>query len=121
MFMKRQFADRDAGKASAVIPILQAQIRVALSQLVDEISRNFSIQDINRILDQLIARSRGRLEQYREDMTLMTQECTAIVRELDIHMLPEMQVVEDYKAHQRLTLMNAVGCCLAQWEACLLY
>ena len=55
-------------------------------QMVHEISRNFTMKDTIKIMDQLILRSQGNLEQYRLDSDLILQHCVAIVKDLQKEM-----------------------------------
>ena len=60
-----------------------AKLRGAHAQMVHAISRNFSIKDTNQIMEQLIQRCQGNLEQYIRNELLMHNHCMEIVRSLN--------------------------------------
>ena len=72
-----------------------AGMRGAHAQMVHEISRNFTIRDTNRIMEQLIQRCHGNLDQYIRDEQLMLDHCLAIARSLGLEMLDRMLLVDD--------------------------
>ena len=58
-------------------------------------SRNFTIRDTNQIMEQLIQRCQGNLDQYILDEQLMLDHYLAIVRSLGLQMLDQMLLVDD--------------------------
>ena len=72
-----------------------AKLRGAHAQMVHAISRNFSIKDTNQIMEQLIQRCQGNLEQYIRNELLMHNHCMEIVQSLNLAMLETMLPVDD--------------------------
>ena len=70
-------------------------MRGAHAQMVHAISRNFTIRDTNEIMEQLIQRCQGNLDQYILDEQLMLDHCLASVRSLGLEMLDQMLLVDD--------------------------
>ena len=100
-FMRRQFANQEPLRTNLLIPALEyriaqaAKLRGAHAQMVHAISRNFSIRDTNQIMEQLIHRCQGNLDQYIRDEMLMHNHCMEIVRSLNLTMLETMLSVDD--------------------------
>ena len=87
-FMQQQFANQDPSRTNMLILTLghrvaqAAQMRGAHAQLVHAISRNFTIKDTNQIMEQLIQRCQGNLDQFIRDEMVMHDHCLAIARSL---------------------------------------
>ena len=100
-FMRRQFANQDTSRTNMLISALghrmaqAAKLRGAHAQMVHAISRNFTIRDTNQIMEQLIQRWQGNLDQYLRDEMLMHNHCLEIVRSLNLTMLDQMLSVDD--------------------------
>ena len=99
--MKRQFANQDTSRTNMIISALghrmaqAAKLRGAHAQLVHTISRNFTIKNTNQIMEQLIQRCQGNLDQYIRDKMLMNNHCLEIVHSLNLTMLDKMLLVDD--------------------------
>ena len=100
-FMRYQFANRDTSRAKMLIPALgyrvaqAAKMRGAHAQMVHAISRNFTIKDTNRVMEHLIQRCKGNLDQYIFDEQVMLAHCREIVISLGLEMLDQMLLVDD--------------------------
>ena len=100
-FMRRQFANQEHLRTNMLIPTLEhrmtqaAKLRGAHAQMVHAISCNFSIKDTNQIMEQLIQRCQGNLDQYIRNELLMQNHCMEIVQSLNLAMLETMLPVDD--------------------------
>ena len=69
-FIRRQFANQELLRTNMLIPALEhrmtqaAKLQGAHAQMVHAISCNFTIRDTNQIMEQLIQRCQGNLDQY---------------------------------------------------------
>ena len=100
-FIRRQFANQDPSRTNMLILALghrmaqAAKLRGAHAQMVHAISRNFTIKNTNQIMEQLIQRCQGNLDQYIRDEILMNNHCLEIVHFLNLTMLDRMLPVDN--------------------------